>query len=88
MPILLDIRERRESRGWSQSELSRRSGVPQPMISRLERPPELGGQHGVDFEVLEQLARTLKIHPRDLIAIRKAPTKARVRAFRKVRRKR
>ncbi len=67
MAIILDIRRRRESRGWSQSELSRRSGVPQPRISRLERLPQHGGQKGVEFDALEKLAKTLKVHPRQLI---------------------
>jgi len=69
MAIILDIRSRRDALGWSQSELARRSGVPQPMISRLERLPQHGGQKGVSFEVLGRLAKTLRVHPRHLISI-------------------
>ena len=35
MKILLETM--RKKRGWSQAELAQRSGVPQPMISEIER---------------------------------------------------
>ena len=46
MPVALRVQELREKRGWSQSELSRRSGVPQATISRIE----LGKTGGVAFD--------------------------------------
>ena len=67
MPIALRVRELREKRGWSQSELSRRSGVAQATISRIEAR-ETGG---VDFEVLELLADALDVHPSALIVTRR-----------------
>jgi transcriptional regulator with XRE-family HTH domain len=88
MPIILDIRARREKRGWSQSELARRSGVPQPAISRLERIPELGGRKGIEFGVLEDLARTLGCSPRDLITMQRAMTTKQLKVANSKRRKR
>jgi transcriptional regulator with XRE-family HTH domain len=88
MPILLDLRSRREARGWTQTELAKRSGVPQPAISRLERPPELGGQRSVDLEVLEKLADTLGIHPARLISIQRRMSKRQLAAANRKRRKR
>ena len=67
MPITLRVRELRKKRGWSQSELSRRSGVAQATISRIEAQ-ETGG---VDFEVLELLADALDVHPKELIVRRR-----------------
>lgn len=34
--MIVTLRKMREKRGWNQAELSRRSGVPQPMISEIE----------------------------------------------------
>lgn len=34
--MIVILRKMREKRGWNQAELSRRSGVPQPMISEIE----------------------------------------------------
>ena len=33
----MSIRERRIARGWTQDELARRTGVPQQVISQMER---------------------------------------------------
>ena len=61
MTILL--REMREKRGWTQIELSRRSGVPQPMISEIEsqavKDPRVG--------TLYRLARALRCMIEDMI---------------------
>ena len=56
-PVTLRLRELREARSWSQSELSRRSGVPQDVISRLEG----GKRESVSFAHLEQLADALDV---------------------------
>jgi transcriptional regulator with XRE-family HTH domain len=66
-PIFLDIRARREKRGWSQGDLARASGVPQQTISRLER---VGFQKGVEFDTLERIARALGVHPRVLLVLK------------------
>lgn len=61
-PITLRVAELREGRGWSQAELARRSGVPQPTISRME-----AGTESVNLRVLEKLASALEVHPAALI---------------------
>jgi len=62
-PITLRIEELRKARGWSQSELARQSGVPQPTISRIESRQT----SAVDFAVLEKLAKALQCDPGYLI---------------------
>jgi transcriptional regulator with XRE-family HTH domain len=56
-PISLRLRELRTAKGWSQSELARRSGVPQYTISRLEA----GEQESINLAHLEQLATALEV---------------------------
>jgi transcriptional regulator with XRE-family HTH domain len=68
-PLALRIRELREARRWSQAELGRRSGVPQSTVSRLES----GRQGGVEFDVLERLARALGCDAGYLIVHRPVP---------------
>ncbi|HEX9729778.1 MAG TPA: helix-turn-helix transcriptional regulator [Gemmatimonadales bacterium] len=62
-PIVLRLKELREVRGWSQSELARRSGVHQSIISRLES----GDTLSVSFPNLERLGRALGCDPGYLI---------------------
>lgn len=62
-PIVLRVRELREKRGWSQSELARRSGVTQQTISRIEARQTAA----VAFDVLERLGDALDVHPGGLI---------------------
>ncbi len=62
-PAEFRIQELREVKGWSQAELSRRSGVPQPTISRLET----GSRQAVNLEILEKLADALGCDPGYLI---------------------
>ena len=66
-PISLRVQQLREARNWSQGELSRQSGVPQPTISRLES----GTTDAVNFDVLEKLADALDVHPKELIVRRR-----------------
>ena len=61
--IVIRLRELREGRGWSQSELARRSGVPHPTISRIEARKT----SGISFATLDNLAHALEIHPAVLI---------------------
>ncbi len=62
-PIVLRVKELREKRGWSQSELARQSGVTQQTISKIE----LRQTEAVAFDVLELLADALDVHPGGLI---------------------
>jgi transcriptional regulator with XRE-family HTH domain len=62
-PISIKVKDLREQRGWSQIELSRRSGVPRITLSRIEN----GHTKGIDFETLEKLANALEVHPATLI---------------------
>ena len=66
-PIVLRVKELRLARGWSQSELARRSGVTQQTISRIEARETAA----VAFDVLERLGDALDIHPKDLIVRRR-----------------
>ena len=54
----------RRAKGWSQSELARRSGVPQPTISRIEA----GETRSVNLGNLERLAAALGVNAAVLIA--------------------
>jgi transcriptional regulator with XRE-family HTH domain len=49
-----NFRRARLAAGWSQSEASRRSGVPQPNISLLER-----GQFNASLRTMDALARII-----------------------------
>lgn len=61
--LVVRVKELREMKGWSQAELSRRSGVPQSTISRLEAR----GTPSVDLGNLEKLAKALGCDPGYLI---------------------
>lgn len=67
MALQLTVRAWRVNRGWTQTELAERSGVPQPRISRLERTLDQGGQKGVYLDDLDRLARALRIPPSRLL---------------------
>lgn len=58
MPTLADqLRQQRERRGWTQLELSRRSGVPQPSISRIEAGDRLQPR----VQLVARLAKALGV---------------------------
>ena len=67
MSITIRVRELREQRGWSQSEVARRAGVRQATLSAIER----GKTEGIDFETLERLAIAFDTHPAVFIEWRK-----------------
>ncbi len=62
-PVKLRLEELRNVKGWSQAELARRSGVPQPTISRLES----GETQSINLPNLEKLASALGCDPGYLI---------------------
>jgi len=63
-PIRLRLEQIRTAMGWSQAELARRSGVPQPTISRLEG----GKTRTIDLDNLEKLADALGVNAAALIS--------------------
>lgn len=69
--IRLRIQELREARGWSQRELSDRSGVRQATISKAES----GG--GINLATIEMLADALDVNASYLIVHERAAKKAR-----------
>lgn len=61
-PVVIRLRELRETRNLTQAALSRLSGVPQPTISRIE-----SGTDAIALGVLERLANALDIDAAFLI---------------------
>lgn len=53
--LRLRIRELRLAHGWTQEELAQRSGVRRVTINRIEN----GRSQGIEFDVLDRLARAL-----------------------------
>lgn len=62
------IKELREKRGWSQNELSRRSGVKQGVISYIES----GRTKHPRIDTLAALAKTLRV-PIDKLLTKEGP---------------
>ena len=62
-PITIRLRELRQGRGWSQQELSRRTGIRRATLSAIEN----GQTKSIDFDILEKLAKALEVHPAALI---------------------
>lgn len=56
------VRILRELQGWSQNELSEKSGIPQSTISAIER-----SRINLGVERAKQLARALRCHPAVLV---------------------
>ena len=69
-PIGKRLLELRTAKGWNQNELSRRSGVPQPTIWRLE-----AGTSGGQLRILEKLAAALGVDPGYLLSQPVSPPK-------------
>ena len=63
-PIYVRLEELRAAKGWTQAELARRSGVPQPTISRIEARKT----GSVELGNLERLADALGVNAAVLIA--------------------
>ena len=62
-PLVLTIREWRERRGWTQTELAERVDVRQATISDLET----GRSGRIELDLLDRLAQVLRCKPADLI---------------------
>jgi transcriptional regulator with XRE-family HTH domain len=56
-----NMRELRLKKGWSQEELAAQAGLSPNFIGYVER-----GERGVRIGNIEQIARALAIHPKDL----------------------
>ncbi|MCA0377554.1 MAG: helix-turn-helix domain-containing protein [Gemmatimonadetes bacterium] len=64
-PLSLRLREAREDAGLTQVELAEAAGVSQRAISELES----GKTRRVDLDVLELLARAVRVAPGDLLVV-------------------
>lgn len=62
-PVAIRLKQLREGRGWTQSELSARTGVTVAAISRIEN----NLTKSVEFDTLDKLAEALEVHPAALI---------------------
>ena len=62
-PIQVRLRELRDARGWSQTELAERAGVTRATVSRIEGAKVAS----LDLQVFEKLARALDVHPSALV---------------------
>ena len=57
------VKAAREAKGWTQTQLAVKAEVRQATISAIET----GKSKGVDFDVLERLARSLGVEPGELL---------------------
>lgn len=57
-----EIRKLRKSNGWSQNELSQKSGVSQPTISQIER----GNRRFASHENIKKIANALNVRVEEL----------------------
>ena len=69
MAIKIDLESMRRKRGLNQRELAERSGVPQPMISMIER----GDTPNPGIITLHKLATALKCTVDDLVTDNNMP---------------
>ena len=58
-PLRLRIRELRLAYGWTQEELAERAGIRRVTVNRIEK----GHSQGIEFDVLDRLARALQTDP-------------------------
>lgn len=63
-PVFLRVKELREAKGLTQLELATRAKVRQATLSAIENEQT----KGVDFDVLERLAKALDVDPGFLVA--------------------
>ena len=62
-PVVLKLREWREKRGLSQTDLAERAGTHQATVSGLET----GQTQRIEFDLLQRLSDALRCKPKDLI---------------------
>ena len=62
-PVVLKLREWREKRGLSQTDLAELAGTYQATVSGLET----GETQRIEFDLLQRLADALRCKPKDLI---------------------
>ncbi len=62
-PLSLRIREIRQVKGWTQTELARRAGIRRATVNRIEN----ARVKAIDLDVLEKLAKALGCDPGYLI---------------------
>jgi transcriptional regulator with XRE-family HTH domain len=62
-PIGFRVRELREARGWTQTELAKRAGIRRATVNRLENQRVTS----IDLTVLEKLAKALDVDPAYLL---------------------
>lgn len=62
-PVMLRLREWRERRGLSQTELAESAGTHQKTVSNLET----GNTQRIEFDLLQRFANALRCKPKDLI---------------------
>lgn len=62
MTVRLNLKQWRNFRGLSQSELSERAGVRKASIVAIEK----GQAKSVSFDLIERLCRALDVHPSQL----------------------
>ena len=61
-PLHFRLRELREAKGLTQSELAEKAGTTQATVSRLES----GDSQRIDFDLIDGICRALKCEPGDL----------------------
>ncbi|MEK4433098.1 helix-turn-helix transcriptional regulator [Paenibacillus sp. FSL M7-0802] len=60
--VIYKLKKKRKEKGWTQLELSEKSGVPQPTISQIEK----GNRKYPTHENIRKLAKALEVDIREL----------------------